>query len=58
MGFYICSMFCCALLCVHSSFAINLMEKRELVALLILSFWSRDCFVALPRGVTGLVGIS
>ena len=29
-----CSMFCCALLCVHSSFAINLMGKRELIALL------------------------
>ena len=32
-----CSMFCCALLCVHSSFAIILMGKRELVALLSLS---------------------
>ena len=27
-------MFCCALLCVHSSFAITLMERRELVVLL------------------------
>ena len=34
-----CSMFCCALLCVHSSFAIILMGKRELVALLCLSSW-------------------
>ena len=32
-------MFCCALLCVHSSFAIILMGKRELVALLSLSSW-------------------
>ena len=32
-----CSMFCCTLLYVHSSFAISLMGKRELVALLILS---------------------
>ena len=32
-----CSMFCCALLYVHSSFAIILMGKRELVALLCLS---------------------
>ena len=32
-------MFCCALLYVHSSFAIILMGKRELVALLILSSW-------------------
>ena len=33
------SMFCCALLYVHSSFAIVLMGKRELVALLSLSSW-------------------
>ena len=32
-------MFCCALLYVHSSFAIILMGKRELVALLCLSSW-------------------
>ena len=32
-------MFYCALLCVHSSFAIILMEKRELVALFCLSSW-------------------
>ena len=32
-----CSMFCCTLLYVHSSFAIILMEKTELVALLSLS---------------------
>ena len=30
---------CCTLLYVHSSFAIILMGKRELVALLSLSFW-------------------
>ena len=34
-----CSMFCCTLLYVHSSFAIILMGMRELVALLSLSFW-------------------
>ena len=34
-----CSMFCCTLLNVHSSNAIILMGKRELVALLILSSW-------------------
>ena len=33
-------MFCCALLCDHSSFAIILKGKRELVALLSLSSWS------------------
>ena len=32
-------MFYCTLLYVHSSFAIILMGKRELVALLSLSFW-------------------
>ena len=32
-------MFCCTLLCVHSSIAIILMGKRELVALLNLSSW-------------------
>ena len=32
-------MFCCALLCVHSSFAIISVGKRELVALLSLSSW-------------------
>ena len=32
-------LFCCALLCVHSSFEINTMGKRELVALRCLSSW-------------------
>ena len=31
--------FCCAMLCVLSSFAILLMGKRELVALLSFIFW-------------------
>ena len=39
VGFCSCSMFCCALLCVHSSFAIISMGKRELDALLCLSSW-------------------
>ena len=39
MGIFNWSMFCCALLYVHSSFAIILMGKRELVALLSLSSW-------------------
>ena len=34
-----CSMFCCTLLYVPSSFAIILMGKRELVAMLSLSSW-------------------
>ena len=37
MGFCNCSMFCCTLLYVHSSFAVILMRMRELVALLRLS---------------------
>ena len=40
VGFCVCSMFCFVLLCVLSSFAIILMGKRELVALLCLSSWS------------------
>ena len=37
VGFCNRSMFCCAVLCVHSSFLIILMGKRELVTLLCLS---------------------
>ena len=37
MGVCNCSMFCCTLLYVHSSFAIILKVKRKLVALLSLS---------------------
>ena len=47
-------MFCCALLYVHSSIAIILMGKRELVALLNLSAWClvmvERLFLAVPRG--------
>ena len=46
MGFFNCSMICCALLCVHSSFAIISMGKRELVALLCSSSW---CLVFVVR---------
>ena len=49
-----CSMFCCTLLYVYSSIAIMLMGKRELVALLNLSFWCivmvKRLFLAEPRG--------
>ena len=41
-----CSMFCCTLLYVHSSIAIILMGKRELIALLNLSSW---CLVMVDR---------
>ena len=39
MGLCNCSMFCCTFLYVPSSFAIILIVKRELVALLSLSPW-------------------
>ena len=39
MGFCNCSMFCCTFLYVPSSFAIILMGKGKLVALLSLSSW-------------------
>ena len=48
-----CSMFCCTVLCVHTSIAIILMGKRELVALLNLSSWFvmvERLFLAVPRG--------
>ena len=38
VGVLCLSLFCCALLCVRSSFAI-LKRKRELVALRFLSYW-------------------
>ena len=54
MGVCDCSMFCCTLLYVHSSIAIILMEKRELVALFNLSSWClvmvERLFLAVPRG--------
>ena len=53
MGVCNCSMFCCMLLYVHSSIAIILMGKRELVALLTLSSWClvmvERLFLAVPR---------
>ena len=39
VGFCNCSMLCCTFLYVPSSFAIILIGKRELVALLSLSSW-------------------
>ena len=49
-----CSMFCCNLLYVHSSIAIILMGKRELIVLLNLSPWSlvmvEQLFLAVPLG--------
>ena len=49
-----CSMFCCTLLYVHSSIAIILKGKRELIALLNLSSWCllmvERLFLAVPWG--------
>ena len=39
MGFCNFSMFCCALLYIHSNFAIILMGKGEMIALLSLPSW-------------------
>ena len=54
MGVCNCSLFCCTLLYVHSSIAIILMGKRELIALLYLSSWClvmvERLFLAVPRG--------
>ena len=54
MGVCNCSMFFCTLLYVHSSIAIILNGKRELIALLNLSSWSlvmvERLFLAVPRG--------
>ena len=54
MGVCNCSIFCCTLLYVHSSIAIILMGKRELIALLNLSSWClvmvERLFLAVPGG--------
>ena len=54
MGVCNCSMYCCTLLYVHSSIAIILMGKRELIALLNLSSWClvmvERLFLAVPQG--------
>ena len=54
MGVCNCSMFCCTLLYVHSSIAIILMGKRELIALLNVSFCClvmvERLFLEVPRG--------
>ena len=54
MGVCNFSMFCCTLRYAHSSIAIILMGKRELIALLILSSWClvmvERLFLVVPRG--------
>ena len=59
MGVCNCSMFCCTLLYVHSSIAIILMGKRELVALLNLFslclVMVEQLFLAVPWGCLRIV---
>ena len=59
MGVCNCSLFCCTLIYVHSSIAIILMGKRELVALLNLSFrclvMVKRLFLAVPQGCLQIV---
>ena len=54
MGVCNCFMFCCMLLNIHSSIAIILLGKRELIALLNLSSWClvmvERLFLAVPSG--------
>ena len=61
MGVCNCSMFCYTLLYVHSSIAIILMGKRELVALLNLSSWClvmvERLFLVMPRGCLRFVNV-
>ena len=55
------SMLCCTLLYVHSSIAIILMGKRELIALLNLSYWClvmvEWLFLAVPWGCLRFVDV-
>ena len=57
MGFCNCSMFCCALLCVQSSFAIIPIGKRELVACFVCLPGVSCCCVALSHDATGLSAV-
>ena len=58
VGFCGCSMFCCAVLCVNSSFAIISIGKRKLAALFFFVFLvSSDCCVALAHDATGLSAV-
>ena len=53
-----CSMFCCELLCVHSSFAIILIgeEKASCFALFVFLV-SGDCCVEFPYDAMGLSAV-
>ena len=57
VGFCSCSVFCCALLCVHSGFAIILMEREELVALVSLCSCVLWLLCCLSRGAMVLSAV-
>ena len=57
VGFSNCSMFCCALLCVHTSFSIISMVKRAGCYALFVFLLSHDCCVALPHDAIGLSSV-
>ena len=57
VGFCNCSILCCALLCVHSSFAIISTGKRELAALLCLFSWCLVIVVWLFLTMRGLSAV-
>ena len=58
MGFCNCSMFCCALLCVHSSFT-NILDGEERAGCFAMFVFlvSHDCCVSLPRKAMGLSAV-
>ena len=49
-------MFRCALLCVHSGFAIILMREREFVALFVFLV-TGDCCLTLPHDASGFSAV-
>ena len=58
MEFCNCSMFCCALLCVHSSFG-NHLDGEECAGCFALFVFlvSHDCCFVIPHDATGLSAI-
>ena len=55
VGFCKCSIFCCALLCVHSNFAIISMGSGWFALFVFLV--SHDCCVALPHIAAGFSAV-
>ena len=57
MGVLCLYLFCYALLCVHSSFAIERDCCFAIIVLQMYSYYMYKCFVALPHGVVGLSAV-